>query len=164
MLRLDLFSFSGGVASMQIMYNELVDLCGWFDAHAFMDGPILEQVAQGSIIVAATFFGYMHFGIPESILATIYVFVLSFLILMGIIPFLEKLRTFPQFNRVINGILCSFLGLLVIVTYRFTIRIHGNLVNLFFALGAFILLLRKVDVISIISGGALISLLIHLLG
>jgi chromate transporter len=161
MLRIDLFSFGGGLASMPIMYHELVDLYGWFDAHTFMDGAILGQVTPGSIIIAATFFGYMHFGILGSLLATIYVFTPSFLILMGIIPFFDKLRTYPQFNKVINGLLCSFVGLLVIVTYRFTIGIHWNLVNILLVLAAFILLVRKVDVIWIVLGGVLVSILIH---
>jgi chromate transporter len=161
MLRIDLFSFGGGLASMPIMYHELVDLYGWFDAHTFMDGAIIGQVTPGSIIIAATFFGYMHFGIFGSLLATIYVFTPSFLILMGIIPFFDKLRTYPQFNKVINGILCSFVGLLVIVTYRFTIGIHWNLVNILLVLAAFILLIRKVEVIWIVLGGVMVSILIH---
>ena len=63
MLRIDLFSFGGGLAAMPIMYHELIDLIGWFDEKTFMDGVILGQVTPGSIIIAATFFGYMHFGI-----------------------------------------------------------------------------------------------------
>ena len=161
MLRIDLFSFGGGLASMPIMYHELVDLYGWFDAHTFMDGAILGQVTPGSIIIAATFFGYMHFGILGSMLATIYVFTPSFLILMGIIPFFDKLRTYPQFNKVINGILCSFVGLLVIVTYRFTIGIHWNLINILLVLAAFILLVRKVEVIWVVLGGVVVSMLIQ---
>ena len=161
MLRIDLFSFGGGLASLPIMYHELVDLYGWFDAHTFMDGAILGQVTPGSIIIAATFFGYMHFGILGSMLATIYVFTPSFLILMGIIPFFDKLRTYPQFNKVINGILCSFVGLLVIVTYRFTIGIHWNLINILLVLAAFILLVRKVEVIWVVLGGVVVSMLIQ---
>ena len=161
MLRIDLFSFGGGLASMPIMYHELVDLFGWFDAHTFMDGAILGQVTPGSIIIAATFFGYMHFGIIGSLIATLSVFTPSFLILMGIIPFFDKLQTYPQFNKVINGVLCSFVGLLLVVTYRFTIGIHWNLFNILFALAAFILLVRKVDVIWIVLGGVLVSVLIQ---
>jgi chromate transporter len=161
MLRIDLFSFGGGLASMPIMYHEMVDLYGWFDAKTFMDGAILGQVTPGSIIIAATFFGFMHFGVLGSLLATIYVFTPSFLILMGVIPFFDKLRTYPQFNKVINGILCSFVGLLVIVTYRFTIGIHWNLLNVLLALAAFVLLVRKVNVIWIVSGGVVVSILIQ---
>lgn len=157
MLSIDLFSFGGGLAAMPMMYHELVDLFGWFDEKTFMDGVILGQVTPGSIIIAATFFGYMHFGIIGSIIATVCVFTPSFMILMGIIPFFDKLRSYPQFNKVINGILCSFVGLLTVVTYRFTIGIHWNLVNILFTLVAFGLLVRKVDVIWVILGGVLIS-------
>jgi chromate transporter len=158
MLRIDLFSFGGGLASMPIMYHELVDLFGWFNEKTFMDGVILGQATPGSIIIAATFFGYMHFGILGSILATICVFIPSFLILMGLIPFFDKLKLHPQFNKVINGILCSFVGLLAVVTYRFTIGIHWNFVNILITIVAFVLLMRKVDVVWIVLGGVLLSM------
>lgn len=159
MLRIDLFSFGGGLASMPIMYHELVDLFGWFNEKTFMDGVILGQVTPGSIIIAATFFGYMHFGILGSLLATFAVFTPSFLILMGIIPFFDKLSSYSQFNKIINGILCSFVGLLAVVTYRFGIGVHWNLISIVFTIVAFILLLRKVDVVWIVLGGILVSLL-----
>ena len=160
MLRIDLFSFGGGLAAMPIMYHELVDSFHWFDGKTFMDGLILGQITPGSIIIAATFFGYMHFGIVGSILATVCVFTPSFLILMGIIPFFDKLRSYPQFNKVINGILCSFIGLLTIVTYRFSIGIHWNIFNIAFALIAFILLIKRVDIIWVVLGGILVSIII----
>jgi len=159
MLRIDLFSFGGGLAAMPIMYHELVNIFAWFDEKTFMDGVILGQVTPGSIIIAATFFGYMHFGVIGSIIATVCVFTPSYMILMGIIPFFDKLRSSPQFNKVINGILCSFVGLLTVVTFRFTNGIHWNFFNIIFALIAFGLLVRKVDVIWVILGGVLISLL-----
>jgi chromate transporter len=158
MLRIDLFSFGGGLAGLPIMYHELVDLYGWFDEKTFMDGIILGQVTPGSIIIAATFFGYMHYGIIGSILSTICIFTPSYLILMGIIPFFDKLRSYSQFNKVLNGILCSFVGLLTIITFRFTIGIHWDLTNILLALVAFLLLIRKVDVIWVVMGGVLISI------
>ncbi len=157
MLRVDLFSFGGGLAAMPIMYHEFIDIFNWFDPKTFMDGMILGQVTPGSIIIAATFFGYIKFGFWGSLLATISVFTTSFLILMGIVPFFDKLKTYPQFNKVINGILCSFVGLLVVITYRFGVDIHWNLFKIVFALAAFILLIRKVDVIWIILAGIVLA-------
>jgi len=110
LLRIDLFSFGGGLAAMPMMYHELVELFHWFDEKTFMDGVILGQITPGSIIIAATFFGYMHFGVVGSLIATVCVFTPSFMILMGIIPFFDKLRSHTQFNKVIKGILCSFVG------------------------------------------------------
>jgi chromate transporter len=159
MLRIDLFSFGGGLAATPIMYHELVDLYGWFDSKTFMDGIILGQITPGSIIIAAAFFGYMHFGFLGCILATISVFTPSFLILMGLIPFFDKLKTYPQFNKVINGILCSFVGLLAVVTFRFSVGIQWSLISGLIAVAAFVLLVFKIDTIWIISGGVIISVL-----
>ena len=160
MLRIDLISFGGGLAAMPVMYHELVDVFGWFNDKTFMDGVILGQVTPGSIIIAATFFGYMHFGIIGSIIATIAVFTPSFLILMGIIPFFDKLRMHPQFYKAINGILCSFVGLLTVITYRFTLGIHWNVTYVLFTLVAFILLVKKVDVIWVVLGGVIVSMVL----
>jgi len=158
MYRIDLISFGGGLAAMPIMYHELVDLFGWFNEKTFMDGMILGQITPGSIIIAATFFGYMHYGWTGSILSTICVFTPSYLILMGITPFFDKLRSYPQFSKVLNGILVSFVGLLMVITYRFTIGIHWNIANILFTLVAFVLLIRKVGVIWIIAGAILFSI------
>lgn len=157
MLHIDLFSFGGGLAAIPIMYHELVIFYHWFDEQTFMDGVVLGQITPGSIIIAATFYGYMHFGIFGSILATICVFTPSFLILMGVVPFFDKLSEYPKFNKVINGILCSFVGLLVVITYRFAIDIHWNIINTIFTLVAFILLLRNVNAIWLILAGILLS-------
>lgn len=80
---------------------------------------------------------------------------------MEILLIFDKLRTFPQFNMVINGILCSFVGLLSVVTYRFTVGIIWNPLNILLTLAAFILLIRKVDIIWIILVGVGISILMH---
>lgn len=161
MLRIDLFSFGGGLAAMPIMYHEMVDLFGWFDEKTFMDGMVLGQITPGSIIIAATFFGFMHYGIIGSMLSTICVFTPSYLILMGIIPFFDKLKSYPEFSKIINGILCSFVGLLAVITFRFTNGIHWNLSNIFITLIAFVFLIRKVDVIWVILGGVLLSIVFN---
>lgn len=159
MLRIDLFSFGGGLAAVPIMYHELVDLFQWFDKQTFFDGIILGQVTPGSIIIAATYEGYLHAGLMGSIIATICVFTPSFIILMAIVPFFDKLRKHPFFNKVINGILCSFTGLLVVVTYHFGIEIQWSLTKAIIVAAAFAALIYKVDVIWIILVGILISFL-----
>ena len=157
MLHIDLFSFGGGLAAIPIMYQELVVVYHWFDQQTFMNGVILGQVTPGSIVIAATFYGYMHFGIIGSILAAVFVFTPSFLILMGIVPFFDKLSEYPNFNKVINAILCSFVGLLVVITYRFAIDIHWNTINIIFTLIAFVLLLRNINAIWLILVGIVLS-------
>jgi len=160
MLRIDVFAFGGGFASVPVFFHEVIDVHNWLDKKTFLDGIILGQVTPGSIIITATFVGYLKFGLPGAIIATLYVFTPSFLILMALIPFFDKLRTYPQFNKIVNGILCSFVGLLLIVTYHFGIEIQWSVSSIILVLATLVALLLKVDVIWVIIGGVLVSILI----
>jgi chromate transporter len=160
MLRVDLFAFGGGFAAVPVMLHEIVDILGWLDKKTFLDGLLLGQVTPGSIIITATFIGYLKYGILGCVIATISVFTPSFLILIGIIPYYDKLRKYPQFNKMIHGILCSFAGLLAIVTYHFAVAISWNRWNIGLAIAVFIALLFKVEVIWVILAGILFTVLV----
>jgi chromate transporter len=160
MLRIDLFSFGGGLAEVPMMYHEFVDLFGWLDKKTLFDGIILGQVTPGSIIITATFAGYYHLGLLGSIVATIFVFIPSYLILMALAPFFDRLSKFKNFSRGINGILCSFVGLLLITTIHFGIEIQWNPEAIIIGLISFALLLLRVNVGWLIAGGLLLSFFI----
>jgi chromate transport protein ChrA len=78
---------------------------------------------------------------------------------MGLVPFFDKLSTYPKFRKVINGILCSFVGLLAITTWHFAIDIHWTFLNILLAVIAFVILMLKVDVIWIILGAVVVALI-----
>jgi chromate transporter len=160
MLRIDLFSFGGGLAATPIMYHEFVDIYQWVSEKTFMDGIVLGQATPGSIIISATFFGYLNSGIIGCLLATVSVFTPSFLILMGLIPFFDRLKTYPLFKKVINGILCSFVGLLAVITYRFGLEVNWNVVNILIVAVSFVILLFKIDVVWLVLSCVLVYLII----
>ncbi len=161
MLRIDLFAFGGGFAAVPVMFHEIIGIFNWLDKKTFLDGIVLGQITPGSIIIAATFIGYMKYGIPGSIIATIYVFTPSFLILMGLVPFFDRLRKYPQFSRAVNGILCSFVGLLIAVVWHFGMDITWNPFSIVLAIAVFIVLLFKVEVVWVILGGIVVSFFVH---
>ena len=79
MLKIDLFAFGGGFASLPLMLHEIVNNRGWLDSKTFMDGIALGQVTPGPIIITATFVGYIVSGILGALVATIAIFTPSFL-------------------------------------------------------------------------------------
>lgn len=160
MLRIDLFSFGGGLAAVPMMYHEFVDLFGWLDKKTLFDGIILGQVTPGSIIITATFAGYYHLGLLGSIVATIFVFIPSYLILMALVPFFDRLSKLKNFSRAVNGILCSFVGLLLITTFHFGIEIAWTPEAIIIGIISFTLLLLRVNVGWLILGGLALSFFI----
>ncbi|NJD78435.1 MAG: chromate efflux transporter [Candidatus Methanoperedens sp.] len=93
MFRIDLFAFGGGFASVPLMFHEIVEVRSWMDGLTFLNGIALGQVTPGPIVITATFIGYLLYGPVGGVIATISVFLPSFLIVVGIAPYFDRLRT-----------------------------------------------------------------------
>jgi chromate transporter len=157
MSKIDLLAFGGGFASVPLMFREFVEVRGWMDAPTFLNGIVLGQFTPGPIVITATFVGYLVHGVWGAIVATGAIFLPSFLILIGVAPWFDQLRTSPWFTRVIDGILCSFVGLLFSVTIGFALNVHWDWPHLALAAAAFTALSFKVDILWVVLAGAAIS-------
>jgi len=160
MFRIDLVAFGGGFASVPLMLHEIVEVRNWMDGQTFMNGIVLGQVTPGPIVITATFVGYQLAGPLGGVIATIGIFLPSFLVLVGISPYFDRLRTSPIFTKLIGGVLCSFVGLLLTVTIRFALNVHWDLSHFLLASGALLALLLKVDILWVVVIGTLISLIV----
>jgi chromate transporter len=160
MLKIDLFAFGGGFASLPLMLHEIVINRGWLDNKTFMDAIALGQITPGPIIITATFVGYMVYGIPGALVATIAIFTPSFFMVITIAPFFDRLKNSIYFMRAIDGIFASFVGLLLYVCLKFTMDIPWDIVRILLCLAALTALLRKVDILYIVLIGAVISVFV----
>ena len=160
MLRIDIFAFGGGFASLPLMLHEVVNLKGWMDQRTFMDGIALGQITPGQIVITSTFVGYLTYGFTGAIVATIAIFTPSFLILVMAAPFFDKLKTSEYFSKATKGILASFVGLLLSVTLKFGLNVSWDIIRVLFGLAAMTALMKKADVLYVVLAGAVISLLI----
>jgi chromate transporter len=160
LIRIDLTAFGGGFASIPLMLHEVVDIHRWMGAGTFMDGIVLGQVTPGPIVITATFIGYLLQGPLGGLIATISIFLPSFLIVMVIFPFFDRLRASSYFNKAIGGVLCSFVGLIFTVIFRFASNVQWDFRSLLLAGGALVALLLKVDVFWVVVIGLAISVFI----
>jgi chromate transporter len=157
LFKVDLFAFGGGFASLPLMFHEIVEVRSWMDGQTFLNGIALGQITPGPIVITATFVGYMVAGLVGAVVATVGVFLPSFLIVVAAASYFDKLRRSAYFTRALGGILGSFVGLLLIVTFRFASAISWNVPRTLLAVAAFIALLAKVDIIWVVFAGTLIS-------
>jgi len=159
MFRIDLFAFGGGFASIPLMYHEIVDVRKWMDGATFLNGIVLGQVTPGPIVITATFVGYCLRGVLGGVIATLSVFLPSFVMVVGVVPFFDKLRSSPYFSKVIGGVLCSFVGLLLTVTIRFAENVQWDWPRIILASTALGALLFKVDLVWIVVLGGIVSII-----
>jgi len=160
MLRIDLFAFGGGFASVPLLFNEVVRVRQWLDGPALLDGIVLGQVTPGPIVITATFVGYSLQGAIGAVVGTLGVFLPSFLIVVAAAPHFDRLRTSPIFARLIGGALCSFPGLLVIVTSHFAQSVRWDVPRLLLALVAFVALRLGANIFWVVVVGTGLSLIV----
>ena len=160
MLKIDLFAFGGGFASLPLMLHEVVINKGWLDSKTFMDGIALGQVTPGPIIITATFVGYLVYGLPGAVVATIAIFTPSFFMVITIAPFFDRLKNSVYFMKALDGIFASFVGLLVFVCIKFAMNVPWDVIRISLGLAALTALLRKVDIMYIVPIGAVISVFV----
>lgn len=158
MSKVDLFAFGGGFSSVPLMFHEVVEVRSWLDGPTLLNGIALGQVTPGPIVITATFIGYLLHGVAGALVATIGVFLPSFLILVTVVPFFDRIRSARHFDQVLTGILCSFVGLLSTVTVRFASNIPWEWPRFLITLAAFVALVRKVDILWVVVVGALVSM------
>jgi chromate transporter len=160
MLRIDLFAFGGGFASVPLMLHEIVDVRNWLDSKTFMDGIALGQVTPGPIIITSTFVGYMLHGLAGSVVSTIAIFTPSYLILTAAVPVFDRLKSSRYFTGITKGIFSSFVGLLLYVTLKFALDVPWDILRMLLGLAALTALVKKIDVLYIVLSGAVISLVL----
>jgi chromate transporter len=159
MLRVDLFAFGGGFASVPLLFNEVVTARHWLDGPTLSDGIVLGQVTPGPIVITATFVGFLRHGIVGAIVATLGVFLPSFLIVIAAAPHFDRLRSLPAFVRLIGGALCSFPGLLLMVTFHFAQNVRWDAARVLLAGVGFLALRLGTNVFWVVVVGTALGLL-----
>jgi len=160
MLKVDLFAFGGGYASVPLMLHEVVGVRHWMDSRVFMDGIALGQITPGPIVITATFVGYLLAGIPGAIVGTASVFTPSLIILTIVVPYFDRLQHNPFIQRGLRGALVSFVGLLLAVAIRFSVAAQWSVLSVIIAVAAFVAFRLKVDILWVVLAGAGISALV----
>jgi len=159
MLKIDLFAFGGGFASLPLMLHQVVEAGGLIDGKTFMDGVALGQVTPGPIIITATFVGYVLHGSLGALVSAIAIFTPSFLMVLLTAPFFQRLKASRFFLRAVRGILATFVGLLLYVAVKFALSVPLTALSGLLFCASYLALIKKIDILYVVLGGAFLSVL-----
>lgn len=160
MTKVDFFAFGGGYGSLPLMFNEVVSVHHWLESKVFMNGIALGQVTPGPIVITATFVGYLVAHLPGAIVSTVSIFAPSLILLTAVIPFFDRLQSSILFQRMMHGVLVSFVGLLLSVTIRFILAIHWHVYQFVIVILALVALRSKIDILWVVLVGSVLSALL----
>ena len=112
--------FGGGHVVLPLLQEEFVT-SGIIKEHVFLAGYGASQAIPGPLFTFSAYLGmFLKSGIDKillSIFCLFFIFLPSFLLVIGTLPFWQKLREVNLFGRFLKGVNASVIGLLVAVLY-----------------------------------------------
>ena len=137
--------FGGGHVVLPLIWAEVVPT-GWVDNEQFVAGYGAAQAVPGPLFTFSAYLGtVMHVppnGVAGGLLALVAVFLPSFFLMVGSLPFWDTVRAHPGFQSALRGVNAAVVGLLAAALYHpiWTSAIDGS-PDLALALAAFGLLM-----------------------
>ncbi|QLK86151.1 chromate efflux transporter [Staphylococcus sp. 17KM0847] len=109
--------FGGGHVVLPLLENEFVP-SGLISPDNFITGYAVAQAVPGPLFTFASYIGMSIEGIGGAILATIAIFLPAFLLLFGILPFWDNIKSNIYAEGFLKGISAGVVGILIAAFYN----------------------------------------------
>jgi len=155
--------YGSGYVLVAFLRADFVERLGWLTEQQLIDAIAIGQITPGPLFTSATFIGYLLGGVPAALIATLGIFLPSFIFVAISNPIIPRLRQSPWAGSLLDGVIIASLGLMAAVAFQLG---QASLVDLptviIFVLSGILLFRFKTNTTWLILGGALIGLLVSL--
>jgi chromate transporter len=157
--------FGGGHVVLPLLHSTVVDP-GWVGNDQFLAGYGAAQAVPGPLFTFSAYLGTVSAvppnGLTGATLALVAIFLPSFLLIFGALPFWDELRGSAGFRRALSGTNAAVVGILLAALYTpvWTSAVAGPLDVAVAALGLALLLSGRVPPIVVVVFSALLGLFI----
>ena len=157
--------FGGGYLLIAFLQGGLVEEYDWLTQQQLLDAIAIGQFTPGPVLSTATFIGYVIAGFPGAIVATLGIFLPSFLFVAALNPFMNRLRNSSWTRPFLDAVNVSAVALMVLTTVQLGIatlilpKTHSvDLLGLVMALISAVLVIRyRINAAYLIISGAIIG-------
>ena len=103
-------TFGSGLVIVPFLEKGLVQQTGWLNEHEFLVAVAMGMISPGPVVITATFVGYLVAGFWGAVVATIGIFLPSFLLVLIVAPILQRYRSNPSVQGFIKGAYGAAIG------------------------------------------------------
>ncbi|HSN75925.1 MAG TPA: chromate efflux transporter [Anaerolineae bacterium] len=107
--------YGTGYVLFAFLEGGLVNTFGWLTEQQLIDAIAVGQLTPGPLFSSATFIGYVIAGWPGAVVATVGIFLPSFVFVAALTPLIPKMRRSAWMAAFLDAINVSAIGLMVIV-------------------------------------------------
>ncbi len=111
--------YGSGYVLLAFLRADLVDRLHWLTESQLLDAIAIGQFTPGPVFTTATFIGYVVQGPAGALLATLGIFLPSFLLVAASGPLVRRLRQSPAAGAFLDGVNVAALALMATVTWQF---------------------------------------------
>ncbi|HLZ58867.1 MAG TPA: chromate efflux transporter [Ktedonosporobacter sp.] len=159
-LKIGSILYGSGYVLLAFLHSDFVQGLGWLTDRQLLDAVSIGQFTPGPVFTTATFIGYLVGGWQGALLATLAIFLPSFLLIAIIHPLTARLRSSPWTGAILDGVNIAALALMAGVLVQLGQSALIDIWTWAIALVSLVLLFRfKLNSAWLILAGALLGLL-----
>jgi chromate transporter len=156
--------YGSGYVLLAFLRSDLVQRWGWLTDRQLMDAIAVGQFTPGPVFTTATFIGYIVAGVSGALLATLGIFLPSFVFVAASSPLIPRIRGSAWAGSFLDGVNVASLGLMAVVTWQLGRAALVDGVTVVLAVVAAVLVFRlRINSAWLVLGGGLVGLAAHLL-
>jgi chromate transporter len=153
-------TFGSGLVIVPFLEKGLVQQTGWLTEREFLVAVAMGMISPGPVVITATFVGYLVAGFWGSLVATIGIFLPSFLLVLIVAPILVRYRTNLNVQGFIKGAYAAAIGTILGACVLLGKIAIGDWLTALVALGSLVVLFRwKVSNPLLVAVAAIIGLI-----
>jgi len=103
-------TFGSGLVIVPFLEKGLVQQTGWLNEREFLVAVAMGMISPGPVVITATFVGYLVAGFWGALVATLGIFLPSFLLILIVAPILLRYRTNPNVQGFVKGAYAAAIG------------------------------------------------------
>ena len=148
---------------LAFVQDQVVNHLRWISAQQFLDGLTLGQFTPGPIMMLAAYIGYKLAGIPGATVATIAIFLPSFLLMMAVLPVLDRVRQSAWVKAGMTGIIPAVVGSIAVSFVQLAPHAAPDLFAAALLVTSVFAMMRwRVSLIGLLLGAAMVGIVVRL--
>ena len=108
------FTLGGGLTMIAFIQDQVVGQFKWLTPREFIDGLALGQFTPGPLLMVAAYVGYKVAGLAGATVAATTTFLPSFILMLAVLPALDRVRKFAWTRAVMKGMGPAVIGVLAV--------------------------------------------------
>ena len=150
--------FGSGYVLLAFLRTDLVVRLQWLTDKQLLDAIAVGQVTPGPVFTTATFIGYLLGRIPGAVVATVGIFLPSFVFIAVIGPLVSRMRKSAVLGAFLDGVNVGALALMLVVTWHLGRAALIDWITVALALASAVALIRfKINSTWLILAGGIIG-------